>query len=98
MTGTLISLVSILIGIIAANIFGVFYKKYSFGFIGNTLVGVFGSIFLIKSLGRLGFDPWSIMQNESFNIPLFVVNCFVSILGGVLGLVVAKLIYKKLNK
>ena len=98
MTGTLISLISILIGIIAANIFGVFYKKYSFGFIGNTLVGVFGSIFLIKSFGRLGFDPWSIMQNESFNITLFVVNCFVSILGGVLGLVVAKLIYKKLNK
>lgn len=98
MTGTLISLVSILIGIIAANIFGVFYKKYSFGFIGNTLVGVFGSIFLIKSFGRLGFDPWSIMQNESFNTTLFVVNCFVSILGGVLGLVVAKLIYKKLNK
>jgi uncharacterized membrane protein YeaQ/YmgE (transglycosylase-associated protein family) len=98
MTGTLISLISILIGIIGANTFGVFYKKYSFGFIGNTLVGVFGSIFLIKSFGRLGFDPWSIMQNESFNITLFVVNCFVSILGGVLGLVVAKLIYKKLNK
>ena len=98
MTGTLISLVSILIGIIAANIFGVFYKKYSFGFIGNTLVGVFGSVFFIKSFGRLGFDPWSIMQNESFNTTLFVVNCFVSILGGVLGLVVAKLIYKKLNK
>lgn len=38
------------------------------------------------------------MQNESFNITLFGVNCFVSILGGVLGLVVAKLIYKKLNK
>ncbi|AUC76901.1 hypothetical protein [Olleya sp. Bg11-27] len=98
MTGTLISLISIFIGIIAANTFGVFYKKYSFGFIGNTLVGVFGSIFLIKSFGRLGFDPWSIMQNESFNTTLFVVNCFVSILGGVLGLVVAKLIYKKLNK
>jgi len=97
MTGTLISLISILIGIIAANIFGVFYKKYSFGVIGNTLVGVFGSIFFIKSFGRLGFDPWSIMQNESFNITLFVVNCFVSILGGVLGLVVAKSIYKKLN-
>ena len=98
MTGTLISLISIFIGIIAANTFGFFYKKYSFGFIGNTLVGVFGSVFLIKSFGRLGFDPWSIMKNESFNIPLFVVNCFVSILGGVLGLVVAKLIYKKLNK
>ncbi|MGR7813956.1 hypothetical protein [Lacinutrix undariae] len=98
MTGTLISLISILIGIIAANTFGFFYKKYTFGFIGNTLVGVFGSIFFIKSFGRLGFDPWSIMQNQDINIMLFSTNCMVSALGGVLGLVVAKGIYKKLNK
>ena len=98
MTGTLISLISILIGIIAANTFGFFYKKYTFGFIGNTLVGVFGSIFFIKSFGRLGFDPWSIMQNQDINIMLFSINCMVSALGGILGLVIAKLIYKKLNK
>ncbi|WP_292949208.1 hypothetical protein [Olleya sp. UBA1516] len=98
MTGTLISLISILIGIIAANTFGYFNKKYSFGFIGNTLVGVFGSIFFIKSFGRLGFDPWSIMQNQDINIMLFSINCIVSALGGVLGLVIAKWIYKKLNK
>ncbi|WP_452218615.1 hypothetical protein [Lacinutrix undariae] len=98
MTGTLISLISILIGIIAANTFGFFYKKYTFGFIGNTLFGVFGSIFFIKSFGRLGFDPWSIMQNQDINIMLFSTNCMVSALGGVLGLVVAKGIYKKLNK
>jgi len=98
MTGTLISLISILIGIIAANTFGFFYKKYTFGFIGNTLVGVFGSIFFIKSFGRLGFDPWSIMQNQDINIMLFSINCMVSAFGGALGLVIAKWIYKKLNK
>ena len=98
MTGTLISLISILIGIIAANTFGYFNKKYSFGFIGNTLVGVFGSIFFIKSFGRLGFDPWSIMQNQDINIMLFSINCMFSAFGGALGLVIAKWIYKKLNK
>ncbi|WP_397363015.1 hypothetical protein [Olleya sp. R77988] len=98
MTGTLISLISILIGIIAANTFGFFNKKYSFGFIGNTLIGVFGSIFLIKSFGRLGFDPWSIMQNETFNNWLFLLNCLVSILGGVIGLLFVNYLNYKINK
>jgi hypothetical protein len=98
MTGTLISLISIFIGILAANVFGYFKKQYSFGFTGNTLVGVFGSIFLIKSFGRLGFDPWTIMQNGTFHISLFIINCMVSTLGGVLGLIVVKFIYNKLNK
>ena len=98
MTGTLISLISILIGIVAANTFGYLNKKYSFQFIGNTLIGVFGSIFLIKSFGRLGFDPWSIMQNETFNGWLFLINCFVSILGGVFGLIFMKFLDNKMNK
>ena len=98
MTGTLISLISIIIGLIAANTFGFFNKKYSFGFIGNTLVGVFGSILLIKSFGRLGFDPWSIIQNETFHNWLFLLNCIVSILGGILGLIFIKLLNNKMNK
>ncbi|QRM90636.1 hypothetical protein FG167_15795 [Lacinutrix sp. WUR7] len=98
MTETLISLLSILIGIIAANVTGARYKKYSFGVIGNTIAGVFGSIFLIKSFGRLGFDPLSIMDNGMFHIGLFLVNCLVSISGGVLGVIAMKLIYNKLNK
>lgn len=97
MTGTLISLISIFIGIIGANLFGFFKKKYSFGFTANTLIGVFGSILFIKLFGKLGFDPWSIMQNQSFNLLLFIVNCIVSFLGGVLGLFFAKMIYNKLN-
>ncbi|MDW5291015.1 hypothetical protein [Formosa sp. PL04] len=97
MTGTLISLISIFIGIIAANVVGFFKSKYSFGFTGNTLIGVFGSVFLIKSFGRLGFDPWSIMDNGTFHSALFIVNVMVSALGGALGLVIVKMIYTKLN-
>lgn len=98
MTGTLISLISIFIGIVAANIFGVFKKAYTFGFTGNTLIGVFGSILLIKTLGRLGFDPWSIMKDGSFNAFLFLINMLVSGLGGILGIFFIKQIYIKMNK
>ena len=97
MTGTLISIISIFIGIIAANLFGAFKRKYSFGFTGNTLAGVFGSIFFIKSFGRLGFDPWSIVENGTFDSALFIINCLTSALGGILGLVAIKLIESKLN-
>lgn len=98
MTGTLISLLSILIGIIAANIFGHLKQRYSFGFTGNTLVGVFGSILLIKTFGRLGFDAWSIMNNGDFNGLRLVVNILFSILGGVLGLVFSKFVVSKMNR
>ena len=98
MTETLISLISILIGIIGANIVGFILKKHSFGVIGNTIAGVFGNIFLIKSFGRLGFDPLSIMQNGTFHSSLFIINCLVSFFGGVLGLVFIKMIDNKMNK
>lgn len=98
MTGTLISLISIFIGIIAANLFGYVKKKYSFGFTGNTLIGVFESIFLIKSFGRLGFDPWSIMNDGDFDGLLLAINLLVSAIGGVVGLIVIKLIKNKMNK
>ncbi|WP_298502450.1 hypothetical protein [uncultured Maribacter sp.] len=97
MTGTLISLISILIGIVAANSIGFMYKKYSFGMIGNTIVGVFGSVFLIKSFGRLGFSPWYIMNNGDFEGLLLCINIVVSAIGGALGLVLAKVIKNKLN-
>lgn len=87
MTGTLISLVSIILGIIGAIFLGSIYKKYSFGILGNTIAGVFGSIFFIKTFGRFGFDPYSIMDYGSINIFLFSINCVVSFLGGIIGLV-----------
>jgi len=98
MTETLISLISILIGIIASNLLGYFMKKYSFGFTGNTLIGVFGSILLLKSFGRLGFNPWSVMKDGDFNGFLFTINLIVSALGGVFGLILIKKIYTKMNK
>ncbi|WP_179335202.1 hypothetical protein [Winogradskyella costae] len=98
MTGTLISLISILVGILAANVFGYLKTKYTFGFKGNTLVGVFGSILLIKTLGRFGFDPWHIMNNGDFDGLRLTVNLFVSALGGVLGLLFVKWTYFKMNK
>lgn len=97
MTGTLISLISIFIGIISANVFAYFKKKYSFGFTGNTLIGVFGSILFVKTFGRLGFDPWSIMDNGTFHSSLFMVNCLISVLGGIIGLVVIKSITRKVS-
>ena len=90
MTATLVSLISIFIGIISANIFGLFNKKYSFGFVGNTIAGVFGSVFLIKSFGRLGFSPNYIVINGIFNLTPFVVNTIVSFIGGVLALMFLK--------
>ncbi len=98
MTETLISLLSILAGIIGANLLGFVYKKYTFGIIGNTISGVFGSIFFIKSLGRLGFDPLSIMQTGTVNWTLFTVNILVSLLGGIIGIIAFKTIKTKMNK
>lgn len=98
MTDTLISLISIFIGIIGANIIGFLLKKYSFGLIGNTIAGVFGSIFLIKSFGRLGFNPFAIMQNGTFHSSLFIINCIVSFLGGILGLIIIKRIANRMNR
>ncbi|WP_341214575.1 hypothetical protein [uncultured Wocania sp.] len=98
MTGTLISLISIFIGILTANLFGYFRKKYTFGLTGNTLIGVFGSILLIKTFGRVGFDPWSIMKFGNFNSFLLTINLLVSAIGGIVGLISIKLIKNRMNK
>lgn len=98
MTQTIISLLSILMGIIGANIFGEIFKKYSLGIIGNSIVGVFGSIFFIKSFGRLGFDPNSIMDTSEINIMLLTVNILISLFGGGFTVVVVSKIKTRLNK
>ena len=98
MTGTLISLFSILFGIIGANFTGLIYKKYSFGFLGNTIVGVFGSILVIKLFGRLGFNPWLIINNGDFDALRLAINLFVSFLGGCLGLLLLKNLKNRMHK
>lgn len=90
MTTTLLSLISVFIGIIAANLISFTCRKYSLGLIGNTIAGVFGSVFFIKSFGRLGFDPNFIMQTRDINYLLFIINALVSFLGGTIAVIIIK--------
>lgn len=98
MTDTLIAIVSIFIGIFGSNLLAVLRKKFTMGFTGNTIAGIFGSIFFIKVFGRLGFGPMAIMQTGEVDPLLFAINISVSFLGGVIGLIATKLIRNKLNK
>jgi len=98
MTATLISIISILIGIIGANAMRLFFPKYSFGFRGNTILGVFGSAFLIKFIGRLGFDPESIMQTGVVDFSLFFINVLISFIGGMLLVFCVKSLKNKMDK
>lgn len=92
MTETSISLLSILVGILGALFFGFLKPNFSLGITANIIIGVFASIFVIKSFGRLGFTPNDIMMNHTVNYFLLVVNLSISILSGMLGLfVVAKI-------
>lgn len=95
MTETIISLLSISCGILGAVLFGKIYSKHSFGISGNAIVGVFGSILLIKSFGRLGFAPNYIVINQKISISLLLLNFFISALGGIGLLVLIKTLYKK---
>lgn len=98
MNETIISLLSITIGIMGANITGYIFKKFSFGLIGNTIAGVFGSIFLIKTIGRLGFDPKSIMLLDTINWSLFILNSILSFSGGGLSLIIIHKLTTSMNK
>ena len=89
MTQTIIALLSITAGIIGANVFGQIFKKHGLGITGNTILGVFGSILIIKSFGRFGFDTNSIMETGEPNIILFTINIIVSLIGGGIAVFVA---------
>ncbi len=97
MTDTLIALISIFVGIIGANLVQFITKEYSFDMVGNSIAGVFGSIFLIKFFGRLGFNPTHIMASGKVNIFLFSINMFVSFLGGFVAVILIKKLAFKMN-
>lgn len=97
MTATLISLISIFVGILGANTAEFAFKKYSFGIVGNTIAGVFGSIFFIKSFGRLGFDPISIIKSGNIDFKLLALNLIVSLFGGIAAIILAKKIKELMN-
>ena len=98
MTDTLISLISILTGIIGAHITGCIFKTYSLEIIGNTIAGVFGSILLIKSVGRLGFDPKSIIPFGDVHFGLLTLNLSVSFIGGAIAVVLIHKLKTKMGR
>lgn len=88
MTPTLLSLLSILFGIIGSNSIRLYKKKYSFNIAGNTIAGVFGSVLCIKTIGRLGIDPLSIVDSGVIDNGLLLLNLVVSFIGGTIFVVV----------
>jgi hypothetical protein len=97
-TLTVISLLSIVLGILGANLFGLLKPRITLGFIGNTIAGVFGSIFFIKSFGRLGFNPQAIMSTGEANYYLLILNLLISIFGGLLAVYLGCLLKAIMNK
>ncbi|MGY5351335.1 hypothetical protein ACXGQW_01970 [Wenyingzhuangia sp. IMCC45533] len=91
MTQTIISLLSILFGILGASIFGKLKPKFSLGLTSNIIVGVFGSILILKTFGRLGFTPNHIVVNQNVNYILLLISLMISGVSGILCLVI---IYK----
>ena len=98
MTATLISLISVFVGIIAGILTGIIFKSKSIGLIGNILAGVFGSIFFIKSIGRLGLDPVSIIESGNVNTYLLIGNFTISFLGGMVGVIIGNKLKRILNQ
>lgn len=94
----LIALLSISFGIIGANSTSFFRKESSLALKGNTLVGVFASVFFIKSFGRMGFDPRSITNSSDYSTLLLCINLTVAFLGGFIGVVIAKNLIQKAAK
>lgn len=98
MTETSISLASILSGVLGANILGYFFPKYSFGITGNSIAGVFGGVFFIKMIGRLGINPTSIVHSVDAYYWLLFLNLLISFLGGFTAIVIAKTLKNKADK
>ncbi len=98
MLHSLISLVSIILGIVGANLIGITFKNYSLGLTANSILGVFGSIFFIKTFGRLGCSPHFIVTQGDINLFLWAINTVLSFCGGVIFLLLMSKIKAKINK
>ena len=97
MLESLIALLGIFFGIIGANLFASIAPDKSLGFTANTLIGVFGSVFFIKSFGRLGFSPPAIVQNGNMDLILLATNLSVSFFGAILFLLLFRFVTRKYN-
>ena len=97
MTETSISLLSILFGILGAISVKTVFPKQSFSLTGNVIIGVFASVFIIKSFGRLGFDPVSVMKSGEVDVLRLSLNLFLSVTSGFSGVLLSKRMAKKFN-
>jgi len=97
MTATVIALLSIWLGIFGGLSYSLFNKNTEIYYIKRIIVGVFGSIFFIKALSKLGFTPFDILANGSISIPLLILNFTVSFLGGLVAVFVLRKVERKVG-
>ncbi len=95
MTLTVLALISIAFGILGAVLYGVIYSRHSLGLIGNTITGVFGSVFVVKSFGRMGFNPQAILGSGDTDTSLLLLNILISTLSGALAVYFGAFLKKK---
>lgn len=75
-----------------------FYKKkYSLNTAGNTIAGVFGSVLCIKTIGRLGMDPRSIVEFGIIDNRLLILNLVVSFVSGIIFVVFLSILKSKIR-
>ncbi len=98
MNPSLIAIIGVFMGIISAYIFGYFKNNYSAGLLGNAIIGVFGSVFFTKLIGRFGVNPFKIFKNNYFNWYLFGIYVITAIFGAIFFQILIKNIISKFNK
>jgi len=95
MNESILALMSICVGIFGALGLSLYNKKYSFGLIGNIIVGVFGSVFFTKLIGRFGISPMTIINITEVNYNYLFIYFIIAFGGGVVSLWLSKKILTK---
>lgn len=83
MNESLISLLGIATGIFGMLVFTKIKNIRYFGFTGNIIASVFGSILFTKSVSRIGLNPTEIYANNHMNFKLLIAYLFISFLGSI---------------
>ena len=94
MNPSLIALLSIVFGILGGQLYA-HRVRWTMDLLWNTSAGVFGSILCIKIVGRLGFNPSSIVNQDS--LVLLMINLTFSFLGGILGVILLRIFREKMK-
>ena len=95
MNESLLSLLSVCFGIFGAMMLPILTKRNFFGLIGNIIIGVFGSVFFTKLIGRFGVNPMTIIENNQINYLFLILYFLIAIIGGAISLWLFKKIISK---